>query len=164
MSRDLLFLDDLHVGQRFTTEAYALDEREIIEFAREYDPQPFHSDPEAARKSLFGGLVASGWHTAAITMRLQVKSGIPIAGGLVGLGVELTWPNPTRPGDVLHVESEIVSIAPSRSKPRGVVTFHSETRNQRDEVVQSATVRLLVPRRSLEDPNGAPRTRKENTP
>ena len=148
MSRDLLFLDDLHVGQRFTTEAHEVDDRHIVEFARQFDPQPFHTDSEAAKQSLFGGLVASGWHTAAITMRLQVTSGMPIAGGLVGLGGELAWPKPTRPGDVLHVESEIVSIVPSRSKPRGVVTFRSETRNQRGEVVQTTTVRLLVPRRS----------------
>lgn len=148
MDRELLFLDDFHVGQRFTSENYALDERRIIAFAREYDPQPFHTDPEAAKQSVFGRLVASGWHTAAITMRLQVTSGMPIAGGLVGLGGDVAWPNPCRPGDVLHVESEIVSIAPSRSKPRGIVTFRSETRNQRGEVVQATTVRLLVPRRS----------------
>lgn len=154
MNRDLLFLDDLQVGQRFTTERYELDEREIVEFASEFDPQSFHTDPEVAKKSLFGGLVASGWHTAAITMRLQVTSGIPIAGGLVGLGGELAWPNPTRPGDVLLVESEILSIAPSRSKPRGVVTLRSETRNQRGDVVQATTVRLLVPRRSAEDLTG----------
>ena len=153
MSRDLLFFDDLKVGQRFTTGAHALDEKQIIEFAREFDPQPFHTDPEAAKNSVFGELVASGWHTAAITMRLQVTSGMPIAGGLVGLGGELAWPNPTRPGDVLHVESEILSLSPSRSKPRGVVTFRSETRNQRGEVVQTTTVRLLVPRRSEEDRN-----------
>ena len=148
MSRDPLFLDDLHVGQRFTTEAHEVDDRQIVESARQFDPQPFHTDSEAAKQSLFGGLVASGWHTAAITMRLQVTSGMPIAGGLVGLGGELAWPKPTRPGDVLHVESEIVSIVPSRSKPRGVVMFRSETRNQRGEVVQTTTVRLLVPRRS----------------
>jgi acyl dehydratase len=148
VSRDPLFLDDLHVGQRFTTEAHEVDDRQIVEFARQFDPQPFHTDSEAAKQSLFGGLVASGWHTAAITMRLQVTSGMPIAGGLVGLGGELAWPKPTRPGDVLHVESEIVSIVPSRSKPRGVVMFRSETRNQRGEVVQTTTVRLLVPRRS----------------
>ena len=148
MSRVPLFLDDLQVGQRFTTEEHAIDERQIVEFARQFDPQPFHTDPEAAKQSLFGGLVASGWHTAAITMRLQVTSGIPIAGGLVGLGGDIAWPHPTRPGDVLHVETEIVNIAPSRSKPRGVVTLRSETRNQRGEVVQTTTVRLLVPRHS----------------
>lgn len=148
MSRDLLFLDDLHVGQRFTTEVYALDEREIIEFAREYDPQPFHSDPEAARKTLFGGLVASGWHTAAITMRLLVDGGAPIAGGIVGVGGAITWPRPTRPGDILRVHSEVVEITPSRSRPdRGLVSIHTETRNQHGDVVQTFVAKILVPRR-----------------
>ena len=148
----LLYLDDLHVGRRFTSGTHALDERQITAFAREFDPQPFHTDLEAAKETLFGGLVASGWHTAAITMRLQVDGGLPIAGGIVGLGGELAWPTATRPGDVLHVESEVVEVVPSRSRPdRGIVTVRSETRNQRDEVVQTATVKLLVPRRSRMD-------------
>ena len=136
ISSELLYLDDLYVGQRFTTAAHALDERQIVAFAREFDPQPFHTDPKAAKGTLFRGLVASGWHTAAITMRLQVD-GLPIAGGIVGLGGELGWPTATRPGDVLHVESEILGIVPSRSRPdRGTVTLRSETRNQRGEIVQ----------------------------
>jgi acyl dehydratase len=125
-----LYLDDLHVGQRFASGTHAVDERQITKFASEFDPQPFHTDREAAEKTLFGGLVASGWHTAAITMKLQVAGGLPIAGGIVGLGGELAWPAATRPGDVLRVESEVVEIAPSRSgKSRGVVTVRSETRN-----------------------------------
>ena len=144
----LLYLDDLHVGQRFASGTASLDERAITEFARQFDPQPFHLDGEAAKRSLFGGLAASGWHTAAVTMRLNVGGGLPIAGGIVGLGGELSWPKPTRPGDVLRVESEVVEVSPSRSRPdRGTVTVRSETRNQRDEVVQIATMKLLVPRR-----------------
>ena len=143
----LLYLDDLHVGQRFTSDTASLDDQAITAFARQFDPQPFHLDPEAAKRSLFGGLAASGWHTAAITMRLN-GAGLPIAGGIVGMGGELSWPNPTRPGDVLRVESEVVEVSPSRSRPdRGTVTVRSETRNQRDEVVQIATMKLLVPRR-----------------
>ena len=145
----LLYLDDLRVGRRFTSGTHALDERQITVFAREFDPQPFHTDLEAAKETLFGGLVASGWHTAAITMRLQVDGGLPIAGGIVGLGGELAWPAATRPGDVVHVESEVVKMVPSRSQPdRGIVTVRSETRNQRGDVVQTATVKLLVPRRA----------------
>src|SRR5258705_1795186 len=101
----LLYLDDLHVGRRFTSGTHTLDERQITTFAREFDPQPFHLDREAAKQSVFHGLVASGWHVAAITMRLQVTSGFPIAGGLVGLGGELAWPTATRTGYVLHVRS-----------------------------------------------------------
>lgn len=148
MVEELLYWEDFPVGDTTEMGSHTFTEADIIAFARQFDPQPFHTDPEAAKQSLFGGLVASGWHTAAITMRLQVTSGIPIAGGLVGLGGDIAWPHPTRPGDVLHVETEIVNIAPSRSKPRGVVTLRSETRNQRGEVVQTTTVRLLVPRHS----------------
>ena len=145
----LLYLDDLRVGRRFTSGTHALDERQITAFASEFDPQPFHMDREAAQRTLFRGLVASGWHTAAITMRLQVDGGLPIAGGLIGLGGEVAWPTATRPGDVLHVESEVVEVVPSRSRPdRGTVTVRSETRNQRGEVVQKTTVKLLVSRRS----------------
>jgi acyl dehydratase len=121
---------------------------EIKAFARQFDPQPFHLDEEAAKRSVFGGLVASGWHTAAISMRLQVESGLPIAGGMIGLGGELTWPRPTYPGDVLVVVSEVEEVTPSRSRPdRGTVKVRSETRNQREEVVQILTARMLVPRR-----------------
>src|SRR5712671_2033589 len=105
-----LYLDDLLVGQRFTSATHAIDEVQIKSFAREYDPQPFHLDDAAATKSLFGGLVASGWHTAAVTMRLLVESGLPIAGGIVGASGEVSWPRPTRPGDVLTVVSEIVEV------------------------------------------------------
>jgi acyl dehydratase len=146
--RRLLYLDDLRVGQRFTSGAHALDRSQIVAFASQFDPQPFHLDEAAAKDSLFGGLVASGWHTAAITMRLLVLSGLPVAGGLVGVGAECSWPRPTRPDDVLQVETEILEITPSRSRPdRGRVKVRSETRNQRGEVVMTLVSTLVVPRR-----------------
>ena len=145
---NLLYLDDLQVGQRFTSGSHAIDERQITAFAHEFDPQPFHLDGEAAKETLFRGLAASGWHTAAITMRLNVQGGLPLAGGIVGMGGELAWPHPTRPGDVLHVESEVLEVKPSRSQPdRGIATIRSETKNQRGEVVQLCTMKLFVPRR-----------------
>ena len=144
---DLLYLDDLQVGQRFVSKTLVVDEAEIKAFARQFDPQPFHLDENAAKDSLFSGLVASGWHTAAMTMRLLVE-GLPLAGGLIGAGVELSWPQPTRPGDILRVESEVQEIIPSRSRPdRGVALMRIITRNQRDEVVQILVAKLVVPRR-----------------
>jgi acyl dehydratase len=143
-----LYLDDLAVGQRFTSGTRAVGEDEIKSFAREYDPQPFHLDHETAKGTIFQGLAASGWHTMAMTMRLLVDGGAPLAGGIIGAGGEINWPRPTRPGDVLQVESEIVDITASRSKPdRGMVTMRSETRNQRGEVVQVLIAKLVVPRR-----------------
>ena len=145
--KDLLYLDDLQAGHRFTSRAHLVDEAEIKAFASRFDPQPFHLDENAAKDSLFSGLVASGWHTAAMTMRLMVES-LPLAGGLIGAGGELSWPQPTRPGDVLRAEIEILEIIPSRSRPdRGVVLTRTVTRNQRDEVVQNFVARLIVPRR-----------------
>lgn len=143
-----LYLEDLQPGQRFTSNTHTLDAAQIKAFAEQFDPQPFHLDEAAAQSSLFGGLAASGWHTAAITMRLQVESGLPISGGIIGAGGEINWPRPTRPGDILHVESEVLEVTPSRSRPdRGMITLRSETRNQRGEVVQTLTVKLVVPRR-----------------
>jgi acyl dehydratase len=143
-----LYLDDLHVGQRFTSGTVALDVDEIKAFARQFDPQPFHLDEAAARDTLLGGLAASGWHTAALTMRLTVDGGLPIAGGILGAGGEIAWPSPTRPGDVLHVESEVLDVKPSRSRPdRGMVTVRLETRNQDGTVVQILIAKLVVPRR-----------------
>jgi acyl dehydratase len=143
-----LYLDDLHVGQRFSSGAHAVDEAQIKAFAGQFDPQPFHLDDAMARDTLFAGLAASGWHTAAITMRLLVEGGAPIAGGIIGAGGELSWPKPTRPGDILQVKSEILEVTPSRSRPdRGMVTMRSETCNQRGEIVQTLTARLVVPRR-----------------
>ncbi len=143
-----LYLDDIKVGERFTTATHALDEAQIKAFAAQFDPQPFHLDDQAAQGTLFGGLAASGWHTAAISMRLLVDSGLPIAGGIIGGGGELAWPKPTRPDDILRVESEILEVTPSRSRPdRGTVTVRNETRNQNGDVVQTFVARLVVPRR-----------------
>jgi acyl dehydratase len=142
------YLEDLRVGQRFVSGSHTIDAAQIVAFAREFDPQPFHLDPEAAAHSFFKGLVASGWHTGAITMRLLVQGELQIAGGMIGGGGELTWPNATRPGDTLQVHSEVLAITPSRSRPdRGTISLRSETRNQRAEVVQLLTARLVVPRR-----------------
>jgi len=144
-----LYLDDLHVGQRFTTGTYLMEEARIKEFAAEFDPQPFHLDEAAANASVFNGLVASGWHTAAVAMRLLVTGGLPLANGLVGFGGEIAWPKPTRPGDTLCVEGEIVEITPSRSKPhQGMVTMRATMFNQNREAVYVLTAKLLVPRRA----------------
>jgi len=143
-----LYLEDVQVGLRFTTGTHRVDEAQIIAFASAFDPQPFHLDAEAAHGSVFRGLAASGWHTAAITMRLLVTEGAPIAGGIVGAGGEIAWPWPTRPGDVLRVAGEVLEVTPSRSRPdRGTVSLRSETLNQDDEVVQVLTATLMVPRR-----------------
>src|SRR5215813_4164600 len=145
--KELLYLDDLHVGQRFISGTHLIDEEQIKAFAQQFDPQPFHLDVEAAKETLFEGLAASGWHTAAISMRLVVGS-VPIRGGIVGAGGELTWPRPTRPGAILQVESEILDLRPSHSHPdRGMATIRSETVNQLGEVVQVLIAKLVVPRR-----------------
>lgn len=147
VTADVLYLDDLHVGQRFTSPSAVIELERIKTFAQEFDPQAFHMDDEAAKRSLFGGLAASGWHTAALTMRLMVQA-VPIAGGVIGAGGELSWPRPTRPGDVLTVESTVVEINPSRSKPdRGMVLLRSESKNQNGEIVQLFVVKVVVPRR-----------------
>ena len=147
-----LYLEDLEVGQRFASGTRIVGADEIIAFAREFDPQPFHLGEDSARKTIFGGLAASGWHTAAITMRLIVEGGPPIAGGILGAGGEIGWPKPTRPGDTLRVVSEILEIKPSRSRPdRGSVIMRTQTLNQHDDVVQTLTARLVVPRRDGKD-------------
>ncbi|MFU1983780.1 MaoC family dehydratase [Bordetella hinzii] len=141
------YLEDLAVGDSFISGEYTITRAEIIDFAQRYDPQPFHLSEEAARHSLFAGLAASGWHTAAVSMRLLVQS-LPLAGGVIGAGGEISWPRPTRPGDVLRVRSEIVQIVPSRSKPdRAIVLLQSETLNQNAEVAQRFVSKLVVFRR-----------------
>jgi len=143
-----LYLDDLQVGQRFLSGTHVVDEAEIKAFAQKFDPQPFHLDNEAAKHTLFGGLAASGWHTAAITMRLLVEGGLPLEGGIIGAGGTLEWPHPVRPGDTLVVESEVLEVRPSKSRPdRGTATVRSVTRNQRGDVMQILTAKLIVPRR-----------------
>jgi len=143
-----LYLEDLAVGQRFTSETYVMEAERIKEFAAEFDPQPFHIDESAANASVFKGLAASGWHMAAVAMRLLVTGGLPFANGLVGLGGEVAWPRPTRPGDILHVESEIVEIKPSRSKPhQGIVTVRGTMFNQHGQAVYVLTAKLLALKR-----------------
>jgi acyl dehydratase len=144
-----LYLDDLSVGQRFTSGTYHMDADRMKAFAAEFDPQPFHLDEAAAERSIFRGLAASGWHTAAATMRLMVES-LPFAGGMAGLGGEIAWARPTRPGDTLRVESEIVEIVPSRSKPnQGIVIVRSSTLNQHGEQVQAFTAKIIVFKRPI---------------
>ena len=140
-----LYLDDLHVGQKFISGRHQMTEERIKSFAEEFDPQPFHLDEAAAEASVFGGLAASGWHTAAVVMRLLVDGGLPFGNGIIGLGGELAWPKPTRAGDTLHVESEILEIMPSRSKPnQAIVKVRSTTLNQSGEPVHSFTSKCLV--------------------
>lgn len=148
--QEVFWLDDLFVGQRFSSGSVLVEEADVKDFAARWDPQPFHLDDDAARGTLFGGLAASGWHTAAMTMRLLVDGGLPLAGGLIGAGGEIAWPQPTRPGDVLTVETEVLEVRPSASRPdRGTATLRSEVRNQRGEAVQIFTMRLVVPRRAV---------------
>jgi acyl dehydratase len=143
------YLDDFAVGQTFGSGRMRIDEDRIKSFAAEFDPQPFHLDAEAARKSLFGGLAASGWHTAALTMRLLVESEIKPVGGIVGAGFdELRWPRPVRPGDELRVESEVLEVRPSKSRPeQGIIKVRTTTLNQNGEAVQIFVGNLVVPRR-----------------
>lgn len=149
-ARPTLYLDDLQIGQRFISGTQQIDIEQIQAFARQFDPQPFHVDPEAAKQTFFNGLVASGWHTAAVSMRLLLDSGLDIAGGMIGAGGEITWPKPTKPGSILHVECEIMEIRTSRSRPeRGIVTVRSETRDQDHEILQILIAKLVVPRRAL---------------
>ena len=148
MSQETLYFDDLKVGDTFTTGTYEVSAADIKRFAAEFDPQPFHLDDELARGTMFAGLAASGWHTAAITMRLLVSGGPKLANGVLGAGGEIEWKIPTRPGDVLHVESEVVELIPSRSRPdRGMLVLRSRTINQHGEVVQALTAKLIVSRR-----------------
>ena len=135
----------MSVGMKFSSGTYLMEEAEIKEFAAKYDPQPMHLDEAAAQASVFKGLAASGWHTAAVAMRLLITGGLPFAAGAVGLGGEIEWPRPTRPGDVLHLESEIVEIIPSRSKPnQGIVRVRNTTLNQKGEPVQIFTAKILA--------------------
>jgi acyl dehydratase len=144
-----LYLEDLAVGQTFGSGTVTVDRDRVKTFAAEFDPQPFHLDERAADASVFGGLVASGWHTAAMSMRLLVEGELQIAGGLVGAGIEeLRWPRPVRPGDTLRVESEVLEVRPSNSRPdRGIVRIRSTTLNQHGQPVMVHVGNLIVPRR-----------------
>ncbi|HUI35804.1 MAG TPA: MaoC family dehydratase [Stellaceae bacterium] len=142
------YFEDFAVGQKFTSGRLSVTAAEIKEFAANYDPQPFHLDEAAGGDSLFGGLAASGWHTAALTMRLIVGSEFRPAGGILGFGRELVWARPVRPGDELRVESEILETRLSQSRPgQGIVKVRVTTLNQDGETVQTFTPALLVPRR-----------------
>ncbi len=142
-----LYLEDLQSGQRFVSGTHVMEVERMKSFAAEFDPQPFHLDEAAAEASLFKGLAASGWHTASVAMRLLVEC-MPVAGGLIGFGGELSWPRPTRAGDTLHVDSEVLEVTPSRSKPnQGVVTIRNTTFNQHGEAVCVFTAKILAFRR-----------------
>jgi acyl dehydratase len=144
------YLEDLAPGQRYRTASRTVDLAQIQAFAREFDPQPFHLDPEAAKHTVFGELVASGWHTMAITMRLIVEGEAELAWGFAGAGVEeLDWPNPVRPGDTLTAENEVIEVKPSRSRPdRGMARIRTTATNQRGEPVLVVTAKVLVPKRN----------------
>ena len=143
------YLEDFSPGQKFASGRLRVERERIKSFAAEFDPQPFHLNEDAARNSLFGGLAASGWHTAALTMRLLVESDLKPAGGILGAGFdEFRWPRPVRPGDELHLESEVLEVRASKSRPdQGVIKVKTTTLNQNDEAVQISIGNLIVPRR-----------------
>ncbi len=143
------YLEDYAVGQRYGSRRLTVDAGQIKTFASQFDPQPFHLDAAAARDTVFQGLAASGWHTAALSMRLLVEGELKPMGGIIGLGFEeFRWPKPVRPGDELRVESEILEVRPSKSRPdQGLIKVRTTTLNQRDEAVQVTVGTLLVPRR-----------------
>ena len=143
------YLEDFAVGQTYGSGRMRIGEEQIKNFAVEFDPQPFHLDEEAARSTIFGGLAASGWHTAAATMRLLVEGDLRPAGGIIGMGFEdFRWPRPTRPGDELRVESEVLEVRPSKSRPdQGLIKVRNTTLNQAGEAVLITVGTLLVPRR-----------------
>lgn len=141
----MLYLEDLHIGDRFKSRSYLMSEDEVLSFARQYDPQSFHTDASAAEKHpIFKGLAASGWHTAAVTMRLWTEC-FPVTYGLIGSESHIRWPRPTRVNDELYVVVEITAIHHSRSKPdRGIVSYETYTYNQKDELVYQSTTKILV--------------------
>ena len=150
-SSELLYFDDLHVGQRFVSGTHQIDEDDIKTFAKQFDPQPFHVDAEAAKTTFFEGLVASGWQTAALTMKLRVEGELQLAGGWIGLGVDsILWPSPVRPGDRLTAVTEIVEARESMSKPQyGVIKVRTTTLNQNEQPVQMFVGNLIVLRRPV---------------
>ena len=143
------YLEDFAVGQKFGSATLRVEEERMKRFAAEFDPQPFHLDDAAARATLFRGLAASGWHTAAMTMRLLVESDVKPAGGIVGAGFdEFRWPRPVRPGDELRIEAEVLEVRPSKSRPdQGLVKLKMTTLNQNGEPVQISVGNLIVQRR-----------------
>ena len=143
------YLEDFAAGQVYRSNRLQVDRGQILAFASQFDPQPYHLDEELARKSVFKGLAASGWHTAAVNMRLLVESDFQPADGILGVGLEeLSWPRPVRPGDELRVESEVLEVRPSKVRTdRGVIRVRTTTFNQNGQPVQIFTGNLLVPRR-----------------
>ena len=142
------YFEDLKIGDTFKSQAYQVGEDQIVSFAREFDPQPFHLDAAIARQTMFKDFIASGWHTAAISMRLFVQT-LNFAEGAIGLGVdEMRWPTAVKPNDVLQVETEILDLRESRSKPNhGIIRIRNVTTNQRGEVVQTMLASALVLRK-----------------
>jgi acyl dehydratase len=145
------YLEDYAVGQKYNSAPLKLEPARVKSFAAEFDPQPFHLDEEAAKATLFRGLAASGWHTAALTMRLLVESDLKPAGGIIGAGFdELRWPKPVRPGDELRVEVEVLEVRPSKSRPeQGMLKIRTTTCNQANEAVQISVGSLVVKRRPV---------------
>jgi len=146
---DKTFLEDLAAGQVFTSDARAIvDAGSIKKFAGEFDPQPFHLDEASAGTSFFKKLVASGWHTTAMTMQLIIKT-LPLSHGIIGSGVdELRWPRPVKPGDTLRLHCEVIDVTPSIMNPsRGTVRVRMTTLNQHDQPVQTMVANLLAFRR-----------------
>jgi acyl dehydratase len=146
-----LYFENLHVGDRFGSDTIEVTKESIFDFARQFDPQPFHLDVEAAERSIFKELTTSGWHTAALSMRLFVTGQFQPVGGSIGLAVdELRWPQPVRPGDILKVETEILDMRASRSKPdRGIIRIRNVTTNQQGEVVQTFLAFVMIRRRPV---------------
>ena len=145
----IYYLEDFSAGQIFATGSLRIDADQIKSFAEQFDPQPFHLDERAAETSVFHGLAASGWHTAALTMRLMADGEFKPAGGIIGVGFdELSWQRPVRPGDELHAKSEVLEVRPSKSRlDRGLIRLRTTTYNQNGEAVQTFTGNLIVPRR-----------------
>jgi acyl dehydratase len=143
------YLEDFAVGQMFGSGRLRIDKAQIFAFAAEFDPQPFHLDEASARHSIFGGLAASGWHTAAVTMRLLLDSELKPAGGIIGAGLdECRWPRPVRPGDELRIECEVIEVRPSKSRPeQGLIKLRTTTLNQDGDAVLVHVVNLFVLRR-----------------
>jgi len=148
------YLEDFSVGQTYGSGRLRVEEERIKSFAAEFDPRPFHLDADAPRASILGGLAASGWHTAALTMRLLVESELKPAGGIVGVGFdELRWPRPVRPGEELRVESVVLEVRPSKSRPeQGLLKVRTTTLNQSGETVQLLVSNLIVQRRASNTP------------
>ncbi len=144
-----LNLEDIYLGQKFFSDAYPIPKAEMVDFARKYDPQIFHTDENKAKDTFFQGIAASGWYTASISMKLLVNS-LPIIGGLIGAGCEVNWPRPTRENDILRLETEVIAIRPSKSKPdRGIVSIQCLTYNQNDEIVQRLISKIVVFKKNM---------------